>query len=271
MYKEIPKLIYGTAWKKEDTKRLVEQAIKSGFKAIDTACQPRHYNEKGVGDALVTLYKIGYKREDIFLETKFTPQNGQDPNTIPYNPNDDLETQVKTSFEVSKKNLQTTYIDSYILHSPLFPFSNLLKVWKAMEEIYQKGEAKLLGISNCYDLQTLKKLYETATIKPQILQNRFYKDSNYDKEIREFCTINNIRYLGFWTLTANPHILGSKTIINLAKKYEKTQAQIFYRYLNQNNITALIGTTSEIHMREDLDIFSFELEEIELNAISNLL
>lgn len=115
----IPKLIYGTAWKKDETARLVELAVKSGFRAIDTACQPRHYNEKGIGDALQNLYKEGFKREEIFLETKFTPKDGQDLNNIPYNPEDPLEKQILDSFEVSLKNLQTTYLDSYILHSPI--------------------------------------------------------------------------------------------------------------------------------------------------------
>ncbi|WP_428026774.1 aldo/keto reductase family protein [Arcobacter sp.] len=267
----IPKLIYGTAWKKEETTRLVELAVKSGFRAIDTACQPRHYNEKGVGDALQNLYAQGFKREEIFLETKFTPKDGQDLNNIPYNPNDSLEKQVLDSFDVSLKNLQTSYFDSYILHSPIFPFNHMMKVWKIFESFYEKGKTKNIGISNCYDIRVLKALYKEAKIKPTILQNRFYKDSDYDKEIRVFCKENNIKYLGFWTLSANLHILGSKEIINLARQYKKTQAQIFYRFLTQIEITPLNGTTSHEHMIEDLDIFSFELSNNEIEEISTLL
>lgn len=267
----IPKLIYGTAWKKDETARLVELAVKSGFRAIDTACQPRHYHEKGVGEALQALYKQGFKREEIFLETKFTPKNGQDLNNIPYNPNDPLETQVLNSFEVSLRNLQTTYLDSYILHSPIFPFNHMMKVWKVIEGFYKEGKTKNIGISNCYDIRVLKALYKEATIKPSIVQNRFYKDSDYDKEIREFCKENNITYLGFWTLTANPQILGSEEVIILARKYKKTQAQIFYRYLTQIGVTPLNGTTSKEHMMEDLNIFSFELKEEEINSITILL
>ena len=267
----IPKLIYGTAWKKDETARLVELAVKSGFRAIDTACQPRHYHEKGVGDALQSLYKQGFKREEIFLETKFTPKDGQDINNIPYNPDDVLEKQVSDSFEVSLKNLQTSYLDSFVLHSPIFPFNHMMKVWKVMESFYEKEKTKNIGISNCYDIRVLKALYKEATVKPTILQNRFYKDSDYDKEIREFCKENSITYLGFWTLTANPHVLGSKEVINLARKYKKTQAQIFYRFLTQIGITPLNGTTSKEHMIEDLDIFSFELENDEIESIKILL
>jgi len=267
----IPKLIYGTAWKKDETARLVELAVKNGFRAIDTACQPKHYNEKAIGEALQSLYKQGFKREEIFLETKFTPKDGQDLNNIPYNPKDTLEKQILDSFEVSLNNLQTTYLDSYILHSPIFPFNHMMKAWKIFESFYNEGKTKNIGISNCYDIRVLKALYEESTIKPFILQNRFYKDSNYDKDIREFCKEKGITYLGFWTLSANPHILGSQEIINLAKKYKRTQAQIFYRYLTQIDITPLNGTTSQEHMIEDLDIFSFKLEDEEIKEITKLL
>lgn len=267
----LPSIIYGTAWKKEETSTLVEMAIKSGFRAIDTACQPKHYNEKGVGDALAKLYKEEYKREDIFLETKFTPKDGQDPNNIPYNPNDPLEKQILDSFEVSLKNLQTSYLDSYILHSPLFPFTDTLKAWKVLEKLYSEKKVLNIGISNCYDFRVFKNLYKEATIKPTILQNRFYNDSNYDKELRTFCKENSISYLGFWTLTANPHILASDTIHELKEKYNKTQVQIFYRFLTQIGIIPLNGTTSQIHMIEDLSIFEFQLTNEEINRISTLL
>ena len=267
----LPNMIYGTAWKKDETARLVELAIKSGFRAIDTACQPKHYNEKGVGDALAKLYLEGYKREDIFLETKFTPKDGQDPNNIPYNPNDTLEKQILDSFETSLKNLQTSYIDSYILHSPLFPFTQTLKAWKVLEKLYDEKKVLNIGISNCYDFRVFKNLYKEARIKPTILQNRFYNDSSYDKELREFCKENNINYLGFWTLTANPHILASDIINDLREKYNKSQPQIFYRYLTQIGITPLNGTTSQTHMSQDLNIFDFELSSEEIDNINSLL
>lgn len=76
----MPPLIYGTAWKKERTADLVIQAIKAGFCGIDTACQPKHYNESLVGEALVKLGKHNISRDSLFLQTKFTPLSGQDPN-----------------------------------------------------------------------------------------------------------------------------------------------------------------------------------------------
>ena len=271
MKKELPNIIYGTAWKKDATTALVIEAVKSGFQAIDTACQPKHYAEEKVGDALSLLYEQGFQRSELFLQTKFTPLAGQDPNKIPYDKNAPLKEQVAQSFEISKKNLQTEYVDSYVLHSPLFPSSHLLQVWEAMEDIYKRSEALNLGISNCYDLQVLKKLYDSSESKPHFIQNRFYADSDYDKELRLWCDTKNIRYQSFWSLTANLHLLADETIRKLAHKYKKTLEQIFFRFLTQIEITPLTGTSSLEHMSDDLHIFDFELSMDEIENINNLL
>ena len=268
---QVPYMIYGTAWKKERTADLVEMAVLSGFRGIDTACQPKHYEEALVGVALSRLSAQGISREDLFLQTKFTPLGGQDPNRIPYNPNDSIEEQIATSFEVSKANLQTNYIDSLLLHSPLFPYSQLLKAWRAMEILQKKGEVKQLGISNCYDLQLLQHLWEDATLKPSVVQNRFYSDSNYDKELRLWCQSKGILYQGFWTLTANPHMLAHPLIQSLAQHYHKTPAQLWYRYLTLEGIIPLIGSTSPLHVKEDLSIGDFSLRADEIKQISALL
>jgi len=267
----MPQIIYGTAWKKEKTSAFVVQAVEAGFRAIDTACQPKHYFENGVGEALAILKSKGFKRSDIFLQTKFTPLAGQDPNAIPYDKNASLKTQVAESFELSKKNLQTHYIDSLVLHSPLFPFAKLLEVWRAMELLYKNAEVLQLGISNCYDLSLLQKLYKEAEIKPSIVQNRFYADTDYDKEIRKWSQENKIRYQSFWTLSANPQLLTNKTIAKLSLKYNKTQAQILFNYLHTQGVTPLSGTTSLEHMQEDLHAFDFVMSDDEIKSIGELL
>lgn len=268
----IPNMIYGTAWKKEITSDFVFEAIKYGFKAIDTACQPKHYREDLVGIGLQKAYeKLDLKREDLFLQTKFTPIDGQDKANMPYLETDTLDVQVEKSFETSKKNLKTNFIDSYILHSPIYPAKNLLTVWQKMEEFVQKKEVGILGISNCYDLDVLKYLYNNTKIKPAIVQNRFYAQAFYDKKIRRFCLENEIFYQSFWSLTANPHIVNSELVLNIAKKYEKTPEQVFYRFLNHINIIPLNGTTSIIHMVEDLKICEFSLLDEKIRQIENLL
>ncbi len=264
-------LLYGTAWKKETTAHCVEMAISQGFRGIDTACQPKHYNEAGVGMGLAKAYEKGLKREELFIQTKFTPLGGQDPKNIPYDPRESIEKQIATSCALSQKNLQTTYLDSYVLHSPIFPYTELLRAYKAMETLHEKGDVLHLGISNCYDLALLSQIYRDTRIKPSFVQNRFYADTGYDTELRAWCIQHHIAYQGCWTLTANPHILESHPMRLLAQKYAKTEAQLFYRFLTCKGITPLIGSTSPKHLEEDLAIFDFELHKDDIEKIDRLL
>lgn len=140
-----------------------------------------------------------------------------------------------------------------------------------MEKIYETGEAKALGISNCYDISVFKRLYNEAKIKPSILQNRFYEESDYDSSLREWCDTHDIVYQSFWTLTANPHILGSRTVMHLAMKYRKSEAQIFFAYLISQGITPLTGTTSVEHMLDDLEAEQITLKSEEIEQITTLL
>src|SRR5947209_9092772 len=112
-----PTFIYGTAWKKDATTALVRTAAGAGFKAIDTANQPRHYSEALVGEALAALASEGVPRDSLLLQTKFTPVNGHD-HRIPYDPQASLTAQVQQSFESSLRNLKTDRVDSYLLHGP---------------------------------------------------------------------------------------------------------------------------------------------------------
>jgi len=267
----MPRLIYGTAWKQEHTARLVETALRCGFRGIDTACQPKHYREAGVGEALETLHAEGLPREALFVQTKFTPVDGQDPSSIPYDKTAAPELQVAQSFKVSLGNLRTDYIDSYVLHTPLFPFARLMKVWRAMEKIVEAGGARQLGISNCYDYGTLQRLFDEAEIKPAVLQNRFYADTGYDARLRAFCETQAIRYQSFWSLTANPHLLGSEPVVRAAMQRRLTPPQIFYAYLMAKGIVPLDGTTSAEHMREDLAVTHILLDPGEVAAIDRLL
>jgi diketogulonate reductase-like aldo/keto reductase len=266
-----PRIIYGTAWKKLRTQELVRTAIQKGFRGIDTACQPKHYHEAGVGAAVADCLNDNLRRADLYLQTKFTPLSGHDPKQIPYDPSAPLAEQVAQSFMTSSRNLQTDYVDCLMLHSALPDRSQMRQVWGAMERVFQAGGARQLGISNCYSLASLETLLQAATVKPAVLQNRFYSDSGYDREIREFCRSRGIVYQSFWTLTANPRLLAHAHIGSLAAKYARTAAQILFRYLTQSGIVPLTGTTSPEHMREDLEIFEFQLTPGELEAVTGLL
>lgn len=266
-----PHLIYGTAWKKDRTTELVLKAWLAGFRAFDTACQPNHYREDGVGDALTELRRVGVRRDDFYLQTKFTPVHGQDPQTIPYDPKAELADQITQSFKVSLQNLKVEYLDVLILHSPISSMEQTLEAWQGLELIQKVGGTRQLGISNCYDLNLLKELYRQAEIKPSIVQNRFYAKTGYDMEIRRWCREYNITYQSFWTLTANSRLLNHGDVKSLSDRLQKTPAQILFRYLHQKGVTPLTGTTNQQHMEEDLAITEFVLADEDEQQIDNLL
>jgi diketogulonate reductase-like aldo/keto reductase len=270
-----PNIIYGTAWKKADTERLVAQAIELGFRAIDTACQPKHYNEAGVGAGIAAALSQGtskgLSRAQLFVQTKFTPLSNQDPQQLPYDPQASLAQQVAQSFECSLRNLQTSYLDSLILHSPLADEAETLTAWRAMEGLVDAGHVRQLGLSNCYSLAQFQALHAAARVKPAVLQNRFYDKTGHDRELRAFCLAQGISYQSFWTLTANPHLLAHPVMAALAEAQGRTAAQVLYRYLTQRGVVPLTGTTSAQHMREDLAIFEFALAPEALAQLDRLL
>src|SRR5579859_6967560 len=114
----VPSFLYGTAWKEDRTASLTQQALHAGFRGIDTANQRKHYFETGVGEGLSAAYRAGIvSRDDLFLQTKFTYQRGQD-HRLPYDPAASLAVQVSQSLASSLEHLGTDHIDSYVLHGP---------------------------------------------------------------------------------------------------------------------------------------------------------
>ncbi|MEM7607798.1 MAG: aldo/keto reductase [Myxococcota bacterium] len=263
----MPAIVYGTAWKEARTAGLVEEALAAGFRGIDTACQPKHYNEPGVGQGLSAAFGAGVERSAVYVQTKFTPTGGHDPARIPYDPRAPLAEQVAQSIERSRTNLPVETLDGLVLHSPLETFADTMTVWRALEAAVDAGHVRQLGISNCYDLALFKRLFAGARIPPAVLQNRFYRDSGYDVALRAFCKDQGVVYQSFWTLTANPDLLASDAVRTACATHTKTPAQVLYRALTQLGIVPLIGTTSRQHMNEDLAIFSFTLSRHELSAI----
>ncbi|MBI2802935.1 MAG: aldo/keto reductase [Gammaproteobacteria bacterium] len=267
----MPQILYGTAWKKSRTANLVTAAIKVGFRGIDTAGQPKHYDEVGVGAGIAAALNSGLTRQSLYIQTKFTPLAGQDPAHVPYDPAAPLAEQVAQSFASSLRNLQTSYVDCLILHSPLPNAHDMAEVWRAMEAVVQQGGARRLGISNCSRLTELESLYRIAKVKPSVVQNRFYAKTGYDRELRMCCRAHAISYQSFWTLTANRDMLAHSALRALSLKYGRTAPQILFRYLTQSGITPLTGTTNATHMQEDLAIFEFELTPVECGTVTKLL
>lgn len=268
----IPTFIYGTAWKEERTSELVELALSSGFRGIDTANQRRHYYEEGVGYGLQQAYKmLGVSRDDIFLQSKFTYAHGQD-HRKPYDNKANLKTQVKQSFESSLEHLKTDYLNSYILHGPYYQnhFSDEDKeVWHQMETLYKEGKAKYLGISNV-SYEQLTELISFASIIPKFVQNRCFARQLWDKQIRTFCQSHGIIYQGFSLLTANQYELKHPQLENISNTHKKSIEQIIFRFSQQIGMLPLTGTTNADHMKKDLTTNEFRLTDDEVNFIENI-
>lgn len=263
-----PWIIYGTAWKKERTAELVQLAVKSGFRAIDTANQPKHYNEPGVGEACKILKKAGIEREALFLQTKFTPRDGQD-HRVPYDESSELRDQVLQSFESSLDHLETDYIDSFLLHGP-YNHPGLgdedWEVWGAIEELKRSGRVCQIGVSNVNHIQ-LEELMSRSTLKPDAVQNRCYASRLWDKQVREICQANGTAYQGFSLLTANPSVIAHPKVLATASRMNASAEQVIFSFSRQIGITALTGTTDRRHMQEDLAAEGLSLTSDELKSI----
>jgi diketogulonate reductase-like aldo/keto reductase len=263
--------MYGTAWKKDATTQLVQQAVAAGFTAIDTANQLIHYQEALVGEALRSLAKQGIKRETLFLQTKFTPVNGQDHRT-PYDVKADLTTQVKQSFDSSLSHLHTDHLDSYVLHGPYSRYglgAADWEVWAAIEGLYEAGKTRLIGISNV-TAEQLALLCDRAKHKPMVVQNRCYAALGWDKEVREMCRAHGIIYQGFSLLTANRGVLVEPEVRAMAERFKTGVAQVIFRFAMQIGMLPLTGTTNPQHMADDLAVDRFSLSPEDLRLIETI-
>ncbi|KAL3476468.1 NADP-dependent oxidoreductase domain-containing protein [Aspergillus californicus] len=257
----IPTLIYGTAWKKDRTAELVHQAVTSGFRAVDTAAQPKHYREDLVGEGIRRAISDGtVSREDLYIQTKFTSVHGQDPDNMPYSPTDSVRDQVHASVKSSLYNLRPSsvaesvdeaYIDTVLLHSPLPTMAETIEAWTALET-YVPHRIRNLGISNT-TLPVLKELSSLGKVKPSVVQNRFYGGTQFDVPLRAHCRERQIVYESFWTVTANPELVQCKPVQFLAREAGVSSVCALYGLVLALGHTAMLnGTTKKEHMEEDL-------------------
>lgn len=268
----IPSFLYGTAWKEGRTAALTELALRIGFRAIDTANQRRHYFEAGVGEGLAAAYRADVTtRAEVFLQTKFTYQSGQD-HRLPYNPAADLCVQVAQSMASSLDNLGTDYVDSYVLHGPASPYewgADDSEVWSAMVKERDAGRTRLLGVSNV-SLGQLESMVSAAEELPSFVQNRCFARTRWDREIRRFCKDRGITYQGFSLLTANVDVLRHPLVAEVARLANATPVQLIFRFARSLGILPLTGTSSEAHMKEDLASRGLKLPADAMEAIEAL-
>lgn len=258
----IPRFLYGTAWKEDRSAALTELALRAGFRGIDTANQRRHYFEAGVGQGLAAAYDAGIvSREDLFLQTKFTYQRGQD-HRLPYDPAATLTQQVEQSIASSLDHLSPEYVDSYVLHGPFshYEWSEAdAEVWESMRKQRDAGRTLLLGVSNVAS-HHLEQMQAAGSELPAFVQNRCFAHLGWDREVRSFCKEHNITYQGFSLLTANQEVVRHPSLIAVAERLGTTAAQLIFAFARAVGMLPLTGTSSEEHMQQDLASLELNLD-----------
>ncbi|EIN12061.1 Aldo/keto reductase [Punctularia strigosozonata HHB-11173 SS5] len=274
--KTLPKIIYGTAWKKERTTALVIAAVLNGFRAIDTGTQLS--SEALVGEALDLLAKQhGIVRDSLWLQTKFTPLGGQDrTKPLPYDPKLPIPERIAQSLATSLSNLRTTYLDSYLLHSPLGNLKDTVEAWRTLIKFKSDGTVKNIGISNIYDLEMLQAIEDATGVRVDVVQNRWFEGNMWDRDVCKWCRENGVMYQSFWTLTGSPTtLLGNPALLSLADRLSATSAQAVFRIAQLSGITPLSGTTDDTHMRDDVAAEKLEMDDAvksdEYSEISEML
>ncbi|MDE3196532.1 MAG: aldo/keto reductase [Acidobacteriota bacterium] len=261
--------IYGTAWKEAETARLTLLALRSGFRAIDTANQRKHYFEAAVGEGLGAAYDAGLvAREDLFLQTKFTYRLGQD-DRLPFDPAAPLTVQVAQSMASSLDHLRTTYVDCYVLHGPASAYEwtgDDSDAWAAMRKERDAGRALRLGVSNA-GIWHLERMLEKEAEAPAFVQNRCFARTGWDRKVRAFCREHGIAYQAFSLLTANRAVLESPLIAGIAKRESATPAQVVFRFARAAGMIPLTGTSDAGHMQQDLASETLNLTGEEIEAI----
>lgn len=221
-----------------------------------------------MGDALLALAHEGVARDRLFLQTKFTPTDGQDHRT-PYDASAAITTQVTQSFDSSLAHLHTDYLDAYLLHGPYqrqgFGAEDW-EAWAVIEGLYQSAKTKTIGISNVTSEQ-LAQLCAQAAVKPMVVQNRCFAARGWDKEVREICRAHGIVYQGFSLLTANREVFADPGIRGIARRLGTGLAQVVFRFAMQVGMLPLTGTTNPQHMKDDLQAEQLVLTAEEMQLI----
>lgn len=241
----IPRLGLGV-WQisNSEVPQVVKWAIESGYRHIDTA--KIYKNEIGVGKG---IKESGIKRTDLFVTSKLwitdimNPQKGLDD---------------------SLKRLNMDYMDLYLIHWP-FPFWK--NIWKQLEKSYKEGKTKAIGVSN-FSVKQLKSLKEMNGIIPAVVQVEI-SPYFYKKELIDYCHLEGITVEAYSPLTRNSR-LNEQVIVEMAKTYKKTPAQIMIRWGLQHKLVVLPKSASKEHIESNINVFNFEIFPDDMNKLDSL-
>ncbi len=247
---KMPQFGFGTvrlAQTDDEKKAIILEAIKTGFRKFDSAA--RYDSERALGAA---IKESGIPREEFFIGTKiWSTDMGKD--------------RVIEAFEESLEKLQTDYVDLYMIHWPA-PHKYLI-TWQKMIEIYEAGKARAIGVSN-FNIEQLETLYEKSTVIPAV--NQMECHPSYQRLlIRDYCQKHGI-FLEAYQPLAHGLYLDNPTVAGIAAKHEKTPTQVVIRWHLQSGIVPIPRSTSAGHMKENIDIFDFELDTDDMIALNGL-
>lgn len=248
---EIPELGLGIyKIEDQDVERVVQTAVDTGYRAIDTAWF--YKNEKALGKALKNL---NVPREELFITTKL------------WNDFQGYDRTIK-AFEQSIESLDLTYLDMYLIHWPC-PEDNLfVETYQALEKLYKEGKIKAIGVCNFKEHHLEKLLAETEVV-PAVNQVEFHPKFN-QKELQTYCESKGIKVMAWSPLMRGGEWLDNPVLKNIAEKYNKTVAQVIIKWHIQQDRLVIPKSQNDNRIRENFDVFNFELSDEDITKIDNL-
>lgn len=248
---EIPELGLGV-YKIEDAdvERVIHTAIDAGYRAIDTAWF--YKNEKALGEALKT---VNIKREDLFITTKL------------WNDFQGYDATIK-AFNDSLESLQLTYIDMYLIHWPCPADGLFIETYKALETLYKEGKIKAIGVCNFKEHHLEQLLAETEVV-PAVNQVEFHPLFN-QKALQAYCESKGIKLMAWSPLMRGGEWLNNADLQSIADQYNKTVAQVIIKWHIQQGRLVIPKSQNDNRIRENFDVFDFELSDEDLAKIDQL-
>jgi diketogulonate reductase-like aldo/keto reductase len=230
-----------------EVEQAVESAIRLGYRSIDTA--KVYGNESGVAKGIAASQ---IAREELFITTKLWNSDQGYDSTL-------------RAFEESRNRLQVDYVDLYLIHWPVA--DKFVDTWRAFERLYEEGQVKAIGVSN-FQVHHLETLSKTANIVPMVNQVEFHPYLTQE-ELRAYCQKQQIQ-LEAWSPLMQGHFLEEEKILALAKKYDRTPAQIVLRWDIQNQVVTIPKSVREERIKENAQIFDFSLQEEDMQKLNQL-
>jgi 2,5-diketo-D-gluconate reductase A len=247
---EIPQLGFGVFQvPPEETQKAVEEALATGYRHIDTAAAYR--NEAGVGAAIAAA---GLAREEIFVTTKLWNSTQGYDSTL-------------SACEKSLERLGMDHLDLYLIHWPVPSEDRYLDTWRAFERIRGEGKSRSIGVSN-FRVEDLERLRHEAEMLPTVNQIELHPDLQ-QAELRAWHADHGVATEA-WSPLAQGALLGSETIVTIAAHHEKTPAQVILRWHIQIGNVVIPKSVTPERVRENFELFDFELSEDDLAAIARL-